>query len=130
MRSTQCIAIVLIITTFSYSCSSGVFQRRTRVYQAPALGAETRFQEGLRRQKNPQQLFNKKERRDMEKMGYFSGGGAGRERDAAMEKISPAKADSMLYGIKPDTTQKVIKDSTALPDSIVVPKPDTSAPAR
>jgi len=113
----------LIAIICLYSCSSRLFQKKEHVYSAPAIGAESRFDEGLRREKHPQQLFSKKERRDMEKMGVLSGEG---RRDAPTERITPAKADSILYGIKPDTTRRSATDSTAapaLPDSVHTPQP-------
>ncbi|TWV97353.1 hypothetical protein [Chitinophaga pinensis] len=45
--------------------------RTNRGYDpAPRMGAEYRFEEGLKKEKNPQYLFSKKERQDLEKMGY------------------------------------------------------------
>ncbi|PSL34736.1 hypothetical protein [Chitinophaga ginsengisoli] len=40
---------------------------------APRGGAEYRFEEGLRREKKPQYLFDKKTRKEMAKMGYPTG---------------------------------------------------------
>ncbi len=133
MRSPLRVVIILSFAVLLYSCSRGifsrsVFQKKEHVYQAPAIGAESRFDEGLRREKHPQQLFSKKERRDMEKMGVLSSGQE--RRDAPTERISPAKADSILYGIKPDTTRRSAADSTAapaLPDSVHMPQPDSTS---
>ena len=131
MRSPLRVVTLLSAAVLLYSCSRGifsrsVFQKKEHIYQAPAIGAESRFDEGLRREKHPQQLFSKKERRDMEKMGVISSDG---RRDAPTERISPAKADSILYGIKPDTT-RLPADSTAtpaLPDSVHTPQPDSTS---
>lgn len=38
---------------------------------APAIGAERVFEQKLKPDKHPQQLFNKKERRDMQRMGLL-----------------------------------------------------------
>ena len=40
---------------------------------APRMGAEYRFEEGLRKEKRPQYLFDKKTRKDMAKLGYPTG---------------------------------------------------------
>ncbi|KAA2238722.1 hypothetical protein F0L74_21125 [Chitinophaga agrisoli] len=132
MRSSLRVVTILSFAVLLYSCSRGifsrsVFQKKEHIYQAPAIGAESRFDEGLRREKHPQQLFSKKERQDMQKMGVLPSQGP---RDAPTEKISPAKADSILYGIKPDTTRRTaVTDSTAapaLPDSVHTPQPDST----
>ena len=126
MRASRCMAAVILLALFLYGCSRSLFQKRDNIYRPPALGAESRFDEGLRREKHPQQLFSKKERREMEKMGAISDRGS--QRDAPAERISRAKADSVLYGIKPDTTAGKPKDSTAVPvvpDSTVAPRRDT-----
>ncbi|SIO13772.1 hypothetical protein [Chitinophaga niabensis] len=105
MRFPLQIVTVLFITLLLYSCSSvrGVFQRKERVYQPPRLGAEYRFEDGLRRQKNPQNLFSKKERKDMEKMG-FGMNSKQQERSAPHVRITAMQADSILTGKTRDTT--------------------------
>lgn len=120
--------LLQIVTTVSialllYSCSNvrNVFQRKERVYQPPRLGAEYRFEEGLRRQKNPQNLFSKKERKDMEKMGI---GESSRQqgRSAPNVRISAMQADSLLTGKTRDTAQTVpIDSSLAKPADTVKP---------
>lgn len=48
--------------------------RTNRGYDpAPRMGAEYRFEEGLRKEKKPQYLFDKKTRKDMAQMGYPTG---------------------------------------------------------
>lgn len=48
--------------------------RTNRGYDpAPRMGAEYRFEEGLRKEKKPQYLFDKKSRKEMAKMGYPTG---------------------------------------------------------
>lgn len=97
---------IMLITLVLYSCSNArnVFQRKERYYQPPRLGAEYRFEEGLRRQKNPQNLFSKKERKDMEKMG-IGASSRGQERSAPNVRISAMQADSILTGKTRDTTR-------------------------
>lgn len=102
-----------------YSCSrvSGVFQRKQQVYQPPRMGAESRFEEGLRKEKHPQHLFSKKERKDMEKMGTLTS----HERTATKTRITSMQADSILTGKTRDTTRmdstQVIPADTTLPRS-------------
>ena len=100
---------VLLLPLILYSCSraGGIFQRKEQVYQPPRLGAEYRFEEGLRKQKNPQQLFSKKERKEMEKMGRLTP----QERSAPNTRITAMQADSILTGKTRDTTA-VLADST------------------
>jgi len=50
---------------------SSISCRTNRGYDtAPRMGAEYRFEDGLPKEKKPQYLFNKKERKDMAQMGY------------------------------------------------------------
>ncbi len=65
MRSILSVIVIIAIC----GCNGGMrsaFQRKERVYEPPRLGAEYRFEDGLRRQKNPQNLWSKQERKDME----------------------------------------------------------------
>lgn len=114
----QIIAVLLL-----YSCSNvrGVFQRKQQVYQPPRLGAESRFEEGLRREKHPQHLFSKKERKDMERMGTLTS----HERATTKTRITPMQADSILTGKTRDTTRT---DSTqVIPADTTLPQlPDTT----
>ncbi|MRG48312.1 hypothetical protein GFS24_24565 [Chitinophaga sp. SYP-B3965] len=94
---------IIIGLLLLYSCSNvrSVFQRKQQVYQPPRLGAESRFEDGLRREKKPQNLFSKKERKGMENMGMISK----QERTAPSTRISPMQADSLLTGKTRDTTR-------------------------
>lgn len=115
--------IVQIVTALSfalllYSCSNvrGVFQRKQQVYQAPRMGAEYRFEEGLRKEKHPQNLFSKKERKEMEKMGALTK----QERSAPKTRITAMQADSILTGKTParaDSTQAIPADTTLRPSA-------------
>lgn len=95
---------ILVLSAIALgSCNGGMrsaFQRKERVYQPPRLGAEHRFEDGLRRQKNPQNLWSKKERKEMEKMGKYTP----KTTDAPATRISPLQADSLLTGKTRDTT--------------------------
>jgi hypothetical protein len=86
------------------------------------MGAEYRFDEGLRREKHPQNLFSKKELKDMEKTGTMSQ----QERNAPNTRISPMQADSILTGKTRDTT-RTDSTNTIPTDSIQRQRPDTSA---
>jgi hypothetical protein len=108
------------------SCSRNILQRGDKYYSAPAMGAESRFDEGLRKEKHPQQLWSKKERKDMEKAGTVSPS----ERSAPATKISPMQADSLLTGKKPDSTRSIpAADSTpTIPIDTSRTTPDTTRP--
>lgn len=125
MRLPRPIVTTLLFALLLYSCArvKHAFERKERIYQAPRMGAEYRFDEGLRREKHPQNLFSKKDRKDMEKMGTVTR----QERSAPTTRISPMQADSILTGKTRDTTRT---DSTrTLPaDSLQSQLPDTSAP--
>lgn len=85
------------------------------------MGAENRFDEGLKREKHPQQLFSKKERKDMEKMGTVSE----QERSAPNTKISPMQADSILTG-KTDSARTRTDSTGAIPADSTAPQPADS----
>lgn len=122
MRFPLKIFTVLCAVILLYSCSRGVFQSKSnQAYQAPAMGAESRFDEGLRREKHPQQLFNKKERKDMEKMGWIGAD----NRAAPNTRITPGRADSLLTG-KTDSTHTPM-DSTAAPKDTIIRTPADTA---
>lgn len=110
MRFPVHILAISFFLVLLYGCSGGprLLQRKERVYQAPRLGAEARFEDGLRRQKNPQTLFSKKEQKDMQKMGTLTK----KERNSPSTRISPMQADSLLTGKTADTTRAVPADST------------------
>lgn len=126
MLSTRTLIVFSLIALFS--CNGGgmrsAFQRKERVYEPPRLGAEYRFEDGLRRQKNPQNLWSKKERKEMEKMGRYTP----KTTDAPNTRISPMQADSLLTGKTRDTTQSAPADSLRpAVDSTRIPSPaDTS----
>lgn len=114
--------LIVIILLFMFSCArvSHVFERKQRVYQPPRIGAEHRFEEGLRREKRPQELFSRKERRDMEKMGLITPRG----RNAPQERITIGQADSILTGKTRDTAKAPAADSTkAIPADSTLPRP-------
>jgi len=104
------VTISLGILLVYSSCSRGIFQRNS-VYQAPRMGAESRFEEGLRREKHPQHLFSKKERKEMEKTGSLSR----QERAAPNTRISAARADSIASGLTPADTTQTRADSSRTP---------------
>lgn len=125
MRLTLQIVTIVSFVFLVYSCARvrHVFERKERVYQAPRMGAEYRFDEGLRREKHPQNLFSKKERKDMEKMGQLSK----QERNAPSTRISPMQADSLLTGKTRDTTR--VDSTQAIPADSTLPQPsDTTRP--
>lgn len=100
--------LFLLLTVLSAmllsACGGGfrsAFERKERVYQPPRMGAESRFEDGLRREKHPQNLWSKKERKDMEKMGKYTT----KETSAPATRITAMQADSLLTGKTRDTTQ-------------------------
>jgi hypothetical protein len=126
MRFPLLIVTILWIILYLYGCSGfrETFQRKDQVYQPPRIGAEHRFEDGLRKEKHPQQLFSKKERKEMEKMGMTTE----KERTAPNTRITAMQADSILTGKVRDTTQAAPTDSTQpMPaDSLQSPPADTT----
>jgi len=83
---------------------------------APRAGAEYRFEDGLPKEKKPQYLFNKKERKDMAKMGYPIGtpnsapraeGGGGKKDEAAPAKAADGQKAARVDSLRMDTVYKV-----------------------
>lgn len=103
-----------------------------KVYQAPAVGAEAQFDRGLRPEKHPKYLFDKKTMKEMQKQGAASSYSSKRRNTAPTIPL-PGKgangkdstnmpADSLHMST--DSLRAVI-DSTrmpaALPDTTHVP---------
>ncbi|WP_143306777.1 hypothetical protein [Chitinophaga vietnamensis] len=95
-----------------------------KIYQAPAMGAETKFDEGLRPEKHPKYLWDKKMMKDLEKQGRAEGYTATRRHTAPtipVKKKDDIPADSVAH--KGDST------AMPLPDSAQHPLPDTAHPS-
>lgn len=60
----------MLIITLGAACLFTISACAPKPYQAPAIGAETQFDKGLPKEKHTQHLYSKKERKEMEKMGY------------------------------------------------------------
>lgn len=89
------------------SCASN------KEYQAPRMGAEYRFEDGMKADKHPQYLFDEKTRKDMDKMGLPTGysnaatGPAGLSGKHFATDSSKVK-DSSSNSVKMDTVYKVL----------------------
>jgi hypothetical protein len=95
-----------------------------RVYEAPRLGAEYRFEEGLKRQKHPQNLFSKQMRKDLEKQGQMRTA----YRDAPPPPANMRKGTNdtsfiVVNGSVPDSVSNKHgkKQGTAPADSVTTP---------
>ncbi|RAJ79153.1 hypothetical protein CLV59_106214 [Chitinophaga dinghuensis] len=90
----------------------------SKVYTAPAMGAESKFDDGLRPEKHPQYLFDKKTMKDMKRTGLSSD--YTRKRNTAptapVKKSAPA-ADSLAqssdssHAAPPNATHTPVSDS-------------------
>ncbi|NLR57937.1 hypothetical protein HGH93_07485 [Chitinophaga polysaccharea] len=89
-----------------------------KIYQAPAVGAEAQFDRGLRPEKHPRYLFDKKTMKDMQQRGTASGYSSKRRSSAPTIPL-PGKD-----GNGKDSSTAV-NDSTALP----LPADSTQVPA-
>lgn len=89
-----------------------------KVYTAPAMGAEAQFEKGLRPEKHPKYLFDKKTMKDMQRQGT-AGNYSGKRRSTAPTIPLPGKSGSR-------------SDSTALPGDSTATQPlpaDSTRPA-
>lgn len=82
-----------------------------KVYTAPAMGAEAQFDKGLRPEKHPKYLFDKKTMKDMERRGTVSDYTSKRRNTAPTAPVKksgdePVTADSLAY--KLDSTGAVV----------------------
>ncbi len=82
---------------------------------APRAGAEYRFEEGLRKEKKPQHLFDKKTRKDLAKMGYPTG-----ESNGAPQETREGKTAATAP--KPDAKKVTPTDSLRM-DSVYKVRP-------
>lgn len=94
-----------------------------KIYQAPRMGAEYRFEEGLRPEKRPQYLFDKKTMKDMEKQNIV-GGYAPKRRNTAPTIPIPKKVVDSVGAVK-DSSSAAVRDSLApVQDSSTAPVKD------
>jgi hypothetical protein len=96
------------IVVLGVSCSSS-----GRIYEAPRMGAEYRFDDGLPKEKKPQYLFDKKTRKEMAKRGYPQGtpNSAPALKAVNKEVVAAPQADtktpSSTDGMRMDSAYKV-----------------------
>jgi len=78
-------------------------------YQSPPprMGAAYRFEDGLRKEKHPQYLFDKKTRKDLAKMG-LPAGSSNEATSAAVPSSSFSKTPPVADSIHRDSTFKVL----------------------
>ncbi|MFY0256237.1 hypothetical protein ACDQ55_20045 [Chitinophaga sp. 30R24] len=90
-------------------------QSSQKVYQTPAMGAEAEFDKGLRPEKRPQYLFDRKTMQGLQQQGVVSTYTATRHNTAPTAPVkknnSAAAADSLKS--KPDTISTVPPADTA-----------------
>jgi hypothetical protein len=106
--------------TSAYFVLAGIFTLSSCITErgydpAPRGGAEYRFEEGLRKEKKPQYLFDKKTRKELAEMGYPTG-----EPNAA----PPAEAGGVKVGMPPKTdTKKAVAVDSLRMDSVYKVRP-------
>jgi hypothetical protein len=83
---------------------------------APRMGAEYRFEEGLRKERRPQYLFDKNTRKEMAKMGYPTG---------QPNSVAPTKAkDNKESVASPHTgAKKAVPSDSLRMDSVYKVRP-------
>ncbi|RFM33732.1 hypothetical protein [Chitinophaga silvisoli] len=84
--------LIMMLAGFVF-LGTGCASSRSGNYEPPRLGAEYRFEDGMRREKHPQYLFSNKERKDLRKMGLPAG-----EQNEAVGGVSLPSATHQLPG--------------------------------
>ena len=88
-----------------------------KVYEAPAMGAESQFDKGLRPEKRPQYLFDKKTMKEMQERGTISTYSPKRSNTAPTAPL-PGKGGG-------DSTAVPLDSSAVVPDSLHLPADST-----
>jgi hypothetical protein len=91
-----------------------------KVYEAPAMGAESQFDKGLRPEKHPQYLFDKKTMKDLEERGTISDYSSKRRNTAPTAPL-PGKGGG-------DSTAAPLDSSAVVPDSLRAPADSAHIP--
>ncbi|SEW50957.1 hypothetical protein [Chitinophaga arvensicola] len=99
-----------------------------KVYQAPAVGAEAQFDRGLRPEKHPKYLFDKKTMKDMQKQGAVSSYSSKRHNTAPTIPLPGKGANGKDSTNTPADSLRAASDSTRIPlaDSTQAPPADTA----
>lgn len=110
---------VLAAGIFLWACHSS-----QKVYQAPAVGAEAQFDRGLRPEKHPKYLFDKKTMKDMQKQGTIASYSSKRHNTAPTIPL-PGK------GANGKDSTNTAADSLHIPasDSLRIPADSVKTPA-
>ena len=93
-----------------------------KVYEAPAMGAESQFDKGLRPEKHPQYLFDKKTMKDLEERGTISDYSSKRRNTAPTAPL-PGKGRS-----GGDSTAAPLDSTAAVADSLRAPADSAHIP--
>ncbi|WP_291910424.1 hypothetical protein [Chitinophaga sp. CB10] len=106
-------AVLLLLPVIA--CNNG-----RRIYSAPAMGAESEFDRGLRPERRPQYLFDKKTMKDMKKSGTVSDYKARQntrptgpvKRSGSVADTSALPGDSTRSSLPPTDSLSTPADST------------------
>lgn len=100
-----------VLAGFLFLGTGCASSRGSGTYEAPRLGAEYRFEDGMKREKKPQYLFSNKERKEMAKMGLPVGAqneAVGAARMSSTNQLPVTKADSVSPIPPKDSVYKVL----------------------
>ncbi|HWV65429.1 hypothetical protein, partial [Chitinophaga sp.] len=99
-------------------------------YKAPAVGAEAQFDRGLRPEKHPKYLFDKKTMKDMQNMGTVTGYSSKRRNTAPTIPLPGKGANGKdSTNTATDSLHNPISDSLRIPaDSLKAPADTTHIP--
>ncbi|SKA43794.1 hypothetical protein SAMN04488128_106257 [Chitinophaga eiseniae] len=78
-----------LLSVLLWACNSS-----RKIYTAPAIGAEAQFDKGLRPEKHPKYLFDKKTMKDMERRGAVSDYNSKRRNTAPTAPVKKAGGES------------------------------------
>nr|WP_295870823.1 hypothetical protein [uncultured Chitinophaga sp.] len=79
-----------LLSGLLWACNSS-----QKIYTAPAIGAEAQFDKGLRPEKHPKYLFDKKTMKDMERRGVVSDYNSKRRNTAPTAPVKRAGGETV-----------------------------------
>lgn len=112
--------LVLIAIILLFACHSS-----QKVYTAPAVGAEAQFDRGLRPEKHPKYLFDKKTMKDMQRQGAASSYSSKRRSNARTIPLPSKGGTGKDSTATPADSLHMVADSLKAP---IVPADTTHTP--
>ncbi|MGN7823780.1 hypothetical protein ACTJJB_26900 [Chitinophaga sp. 22536] len=109
-----------LLSGLLWACNSS-----QKIYTAPAIGAEAQFDKGLRPEKHPKYLFDKKTMKDLERQGVVSEYNSKRRNTAPTAPVKKAGGDGPAATDSTAHTKDSIGTMLPHPADSVRPQPDS-----